>query len=419
MSSVHSVAVKSYFYSTVVSNNQQKALLYEGVIEGSQAALMVFVDPLLGVFSDSFKRKYSFLIIFICTFASPILVSSTKILWLVFIFRLLYAVSYANWQICASYIADLKRPEHFTFYISLTVASTSFGSFIGSLIGLIISKKNINDRVLLLTSSAVLLPNLFIILYMKEIKKEHPKFSIARANVVGALKYLYQRKNVSKYLIFSFTYIFYYYAPTTVFQYYSKGLINWGRTEIYKMFLIYDISQTLVTPIGVKYLIKYFGHKITFLIGGAFSLLSLLALVFNRKSIIFYIIFSISTLTTLQNPCVAFLYERSVPSGEKGTLFGSVSVINQISYGFTRYFSYWVLEQTSDKKKGLYFPQLVFVICILFTLVAIIFYLKIIPSRKYLNVSEENNANRNNYIQINQETQNDSTDDLHSNEESD
>ncbi|KAJ5073991.1 tetracycline-efflux transporter [Anaeramoeba ignava] len=369
MTSIAYVSVINSIYEEDLS----KASLFYGIVEAIYCLGQAFGNCFLGVFSDKFGRKNTFIIVLAGFGLDYLICSYTSSKFLIGLARFIDGLCAANPQTGSSYISDISSIDKFANNMGIFHAFGGGGILIGFGFGFLFTSIGISPRGILKISFLIIIIDLiFVIFSLPESKTmlDTVEFDWSRAHPIGAFRYFKERPFLKNYLWLLFLNIMAAGCTIVVSQFYLKLRFNLSGSTIYALLLWCAIWQILAMGVALKILIQKYGNRKSLILGfvATFSANFAFIVAWNLWIII---IGTLGVIGIIAFTIIQSFFKDETPENEHGTLFGYLSFASNISHMITKYFYSYSFSYFTSGKLNL--PQIPYFFASLFALVAIRF----------------------------------------------
>lgn len=339
------------------------ALLMNGLVQGVKGMLSFLCAPLVGALSDVWGRK-PFLLLTVSFTCAPLPLMKISPMWY-FAITSLSGVMAVTFSIVFAYVADITtKEERSTAYglVSATfaasmVTSPAIGAYLGSLYG--------DGLVVALATAVAVLDVFFIMVAVPESLSEirHPEayhlhlshVSWEKADPFGSLKKIGKEKLI---LLLSVT-VFLSYLPESgeyaSFFVYLRLVMGFRSEEVSAFVAMVGVLSVVAQTILLLFLMKYFGNKITLIVGLLFEMAQLFMIGFGLSHWLLWTAGAVAAIGSITYPAISvFVSEHASPDQQgvaQGVITGVRSLCNGLGpafFGFIFYLFHVDLNEHSD-----------------------------------------------------------------------
>jgi DHA1 family tetracycline resistance protein-like MFS transporter len=340
-------------------------------------ALMQFVfSPVLGNLSDRYGRRPVLLASLLGLTFDYLMMSIAPFVWYLFIGRVIAGIAGAALATATAYMADITPPHKRTHRFGLIGAAFGLGFIIGPVIGGELGE--LGPRVPFYAAAGLAFANfLFGLLVLPESlpKANRRKFSIKRANPLGAVLALKQYPSVLWLLAVLFFLQLATQALPTIFSYFTVEVFNFTSSTIGRTLGAFGIGFAFSQAVLAAPLSKGIGEPAVGIVGLLFAATAFAGIAFSADVYQLYLFIAVGTVSGLAPPAINGVLSRQVPDNSQGELQGAVNAASSLAtiigpLAATQIFSYY----TSDPELGHYFPGAPFLACGLAVVVSLIVF---------------------------------------------
>jgi DHA1 family tetracycline resistance protein-like MFS transporter len=300
-------------------------------------ALTQFVmSPVLGSLSDRYGRRPIILSSALGQGSQFVLMALAPDLVWVFIARIVSGATAGSLPAINAYIADVVPAEKRAASYGWVSASTSAGFLLGPAIGGLLG--DIDVRLPFWAAAALCLANvLYGAFVMPESlsKDRRATFNLARANPVGALRFLAGHSAVAGLaLVYLMLMLAAQCMPNTIVLY-TDYRFGWSAGRIGAYLTAVGIANMLVQAFVLKRFIARFGEQTAVIVGFACYTVAFLIYASAPIGAVFVLAAPFFALGTLVTPSVQAQITRKVAQTEQGRLQGALAAMTGLSGLFT------------------------------------------------------------------------------------
>lgn len=218
-------------------------------------ALMQFIfAPVMGALSDRFGRRRVLLISCFGLGLDYVLMALAPSLWWLFVGRILSGITAASFSTAAAYIADVSPPEKRAASYGLYIgASWGIGFVVGPGIGGLLGEYGL--RVPLWTAAGLTLLNAlygYFILPESLAPENRSRFSLAKANPLGSLRFLRSHQNLSGLAFLLFVYQTAHQVFQNVFVLYTTHRYGWNSRTVGACLMTFGLLSVVMQGFVVR-----------------------------------------------------------------------------------------------------------------------------------------------------------------------
>jgi DHA1 family tetracycline resistance protein-like MFS transporter len=298
--------------------------------------MQFFFGPIVGMLSDRFGRRPVLLLsIFGLGVDYMFMALAPTLKWL-FVGRVINGITSASFSTANAYVADVTPPQERAKAFGMLGAAFGIGFLVGPAIGGALG--NINLRLPFWVAAALAVCNwlygYFVLPESLPPSRRTPQLNWRRANPVGALNFLRERKNLLGLVSINVLYLFAHNVFPSIFVLYVGYRFNWGPFAAAAMLIATGVAQILVQTLVVGRVVKAIGERGALLIGLSSAILAFLAYGLATTPLWFFAGVPAGALGALIMPGLQSLMSRRVAANEQGRLQG----LNSAFMGLTAIF---------------------------------------------------------------------------------
>jgi DHA1 family tetracycline resistance protein-like MFS transporter len=255
--------------------------------------------------------------------------------WL-FVGRVINGITAASFSTANAYVADVTAPQERAKAFGMLGAAFGVGFLVGPAIGGALG--NINLRLPFWAAAGLALCNwlygFFVLPESLPPSRRTPSLNWRRANPVGALAFLRERKNLLGLVSINVLYLFAHNVFPSIFVLYVGYRFNWGPFMAAAMLIATGLANIVVQTLVVGRVVKAIGERGALLIGLFSAILAFLVYALARTPPWFFVGVPAGALGALIMPGLQSLMSRRVAGNEQGRLQG----LNSAFMGLTAIF---------------------------------------------------------------------------------
>ena len=299
--------------------------------------LMQFVfGPIVGMLSDRFGRRPVLLLSIFGLGVDYVFMALAPTLKWLFVGRVINGITSASFSTANAYVADVTAPQERAKAFGMLGAAFGIGFLVGPAIGGALG--NINLRLPFWVAAALAVCNwlygYFVLPESLPPARRTPELNWRRANPVGALNFLRERRNLLGLVSINVLYLFAHNVFPSIFVLYVGYRFNWGPLAAAAMLIATGVAQILVQTLLVGRVVKAIGERGALLIGLSSAILAFLAYGLAPTPLWFFAGVPAGALGALIMPGLQSLMSRRVAANEQGRLQG----LNSAFMGLTAIF---------------------------------------------------------------------------------
>jgi DHA1 family tetracycline resistance protein-like MFS transporter len=303
-------------------------------IFGTVWALMHFIcSPIFGALSDRFGRRPIILLSNFGLAADYVLMALAPSLGWLFVGRLVSGITASNIAAAGAYIADVTTPEKRAAGFGVLGAAFGIGFVAGPAVGGLLG--HYDPRLPFWVAGGLSLLNaLYGVFVLPESlpPEKRSAFSWAKANPVGALRFLRERPKLLPLATVNFLgYVAHGVLPS-IFVLYASYRYGWGERDVGLALATVGVCSGVVQAVLVGPCVKRFGELRTLYAGIVFGVLGFVAYALASETWIFLALaVPLSCLWGLAGPATQGLMTQNVEAQDQGQLQGAISSLRGVS----------------------------------------------------------------------------------------
>lgn len=316
----------------VTGNDIADAALWGGLLSTSFAVMQFIFGPILGALSDRYGRRPVLLVSLVVMALDYLVMSFAQSIWLLLAARLIAGIAAATQATATAFIADITPPEQRGARFGLIGAGFGVGFVLGPVIGGFLA--GFDTRAPFLFAAALATANAgfgALILPETVAPANRRRFTLARANPLGALKSLSHLPGIGRvlacYLILALAMNVY----PSVWAYYGQARFGWTSGMIGLSLGIYGTSYALAQALLVGPMIRRWGEHRAALYGMWVDVTTLAALGLVTSPATVLLLTPITALGGAVTPALQALASRATPANQQGELQGLMTSLNALA----------------------------------------------------------------------------------------
>jgi DHA1 family tetracycline resistance protein-like MFS transporter len=299
--------------------------------------LMQFIfSPLIGMLSDHYGRRPVLLISILGLGVDYMFMALAPTLSWLFVGRVINGITAASFSTANAYVADVTAPEERAKAFGMLGAAFGIGFLVGPGIGGALGE--INIRLPFWAAAALATCNwlygFFVLPESLPPSRRATGLSWRRANPLGALVFLQERRNLLGLVTINVFYMFAHNVFPSIFVLYVGYKFNWGPLAAAVMLITVGLSNILVQTLIVGRVVKAIGERGALLTGLVSASLAFVAYALAPTPAWFFAGIPLGALSALIMPGLQSLMSRRVAPNEQGRLQG----VNSAFMGLTAIF---------------------------------------------------------------------------------
>jgi DHA1 family tetracycline resistance protein-like MFS transporter len=295
--------------------------------------LMQFIfSPILGSLSDRFGRRPVLLISTLGLGLDYILMAVAPDLFWLFIGRVISGITAASFSTANAYIADVTPPDRRAAAFGLVGAAFGIGFVLGPAFGGIMG--DFDPRLPFWAAAVLSLANAaygYFVLPESLPKERRMAFSWSRANPIGALRLLSQKRELLGMAALVFLNNLAHIVLPAVSVLYTSYRYGWDNKTMGLTLAAVGIGSGIVQAGLIKPTIERFGERTTLLAGLLFGVVGFSIYGLAPNSYIFWSGIPVMALWGLAGAAAMGIMSRQVGGSEQGQLQGANSSLVAVS----------------------------------------------------------------------------------------
>jgi DHA1 family tetracycline resistance protein-like MFS transporter len=295
--------------------------------------MQFFFGPIIGMLSDRFGRRPVLLVSIFGLGVDYVFMALAPTLKWLFVGRVINGITAASFSTANAYVADITTPQERAKAFGMLGAAFGVGFLVGPAIGGALG--NINLRLPFWAAAGLAVCNwlygYFVLPESLPLARRTPALNWRRANPLGALSFLLERRNLLGLVAIYVLYIFAHNVFPSIFVLYVGYRFNWGPFAAALMLIATGILNILVQTLIVGRVVKAIGERGALLIGLCSGILAFVIYAFAPTPRWFFSGIAAGSLSALIMPGLQSLMSRRVAGNEQGRLQG----LNSMFMGLT------------------------------------------------------------------------------------
>ena len=336
--------------------------------------MQFFFGPVIGMLSDRFGRRPVLLLSIFGLGVDYLFMALAPTLRWLFVGRVINGITSASFSTANAYVADITAPTERAKAFGMLGAAFGVGFLVGPAIGGALG--NINLRLPFWAAAALAVCNwlygYFVLPESLPPERRTTALSWRRANPVGALAFLKERRNLLGLQSINILYLFAHNVFPSIFVLYVGYRFNWGPFAASAMLVATGLLSIVVQTMVVGRVVKAVGERGALLIGLVSAIVAFIAYAFAPTPAWFFAGIPAGSLANLVMPGLQSLMSRRVAGNEQGRLQGLNSAFMGLTaiVGPVIYLSTLAFAVRNDA--SLHQPGLPILIAALFCLLALL-----------------------------------------------
>ncbi len=367
----------------VTGGELTQAAIWGGILSTVFAIMQFLCGPLLGSLSDRFGRRPVLLVSLAIMSLDYIVMALAETMWLLFLGRVVAGVTAATYATALAYMSDLSAPHDKARAFGIVGAGFGVGFVLGPLLGGSLAEFGTRAPFWAAAGLAGLNALLgWIVLRETVTDATRRAFTWARSNPLGSLKALGQLPAVGKLILVFFVYQFATAVYPSIWPYYTTERFSWSPGMIGISLAVYGIGFALVQGFLIAPSIKWFGNRLTVLVGLSFELGSFLFLGFVSNGTLLLIMVPLFSFGAVGLPALQGILSRRVPDDSQGELQGVLASLASLATILAPLIMTQTFAFFSNHEATVYLPGAPFLVSSILMLVAITVFMRSAKSER-------------------------------------
>lgn len=334
-----------------------QAAIWGGIMMFIYASMQFLFAPILGNLSDHFGRR-PVLLVSMFGFAAEYFVMgiAPTITWLV-IARIMLGAFGATTTTANAYIADVSPPEKRAANFGILGVAFGLGFIFGPMIGGVLGEYG--PRVPFFVACGLAFANFLYgaIVLPETLKREdRRKFTLKRANPVGAWREMRRYPIVIGLVGALVLYQFAHDANPAVWTYYTMLKFDWSESQVGLSLAVVGIFTALVQGVLIRIVIPKFGEKAAAYAGLLAGALGFIGFALAPAGWVMLAILGPWALIGLAMPAMRGIMSNEVPDNAQGELQGAIASLFSVTAIFSPLFMTQIFAYFTKADAPFYFP---------------------------------------------------------------
>lgn len=286
--------------------------------------MQFFFGPVVGMLSDRFGRRPVLLISIFGLGVDYVFMALAPTLKWLFVGRVINGITSASFSTANAYVADITTPQERAKAFGLLGAAFGVGFLVGPAIGGALG--DINLRLPFWAAAGLAVCNwlygFFVLPESLPPSRRSSHLNWRRANPIGALALLRERKNLLGLVAINVLYLFAHNVFPSIFVLYVGYRFNWGPFAAAVMLVATGLLSILVQTLVVGRVVQAIGERGALLAGLASAILAFVTYAVAPTPAWFFTGIAVGAPSNLIMPGLQSLMSRRVAANEQGRLQG-------------------------------------------------------------------------------------------------
>lgn len=329
-----------------------------GYLAFSYAAMHFLFGPLIGNLSDRFGRRPVLLLSLASLAIDYIIMGFATSIWILFLGRILSGICGATFPTANAYIADMTDQENRAQAFGLVGAAFGIGFIFGPAIGGLLGA--FSSRTPFFAAAGLAVVNMiygYLILPESLTADNRRKFSLTRANPLGALAHFRKLPALKPLFLVSLLYGFAHLVYPSTWNFHADARFGWGSQQIGWSLMAFGICSAIVQGGLIGMIVKKLGQKRTAILGFSFNIVGFIGFAFASQGWMIYAWIPLSAIGAVAGPSINSLMSAKVGPDTQGELQGAIASVSAIANMFgpllmTQVFSFFLSDAAPIKFHG-------------------------------------------------------------------
>jgi DHA1 family tetracycline resistance protein-like MFS transporter len=317
---------------TQFTGDTARAAYYVGLFATVFALTQFVMSPVLGSLSDRYGRRGIILSSAAGQGVQFVMMALAPNLFWLFAARIISGATAGSLPAINAYIADVVPPQERAVSFGWVSASTSAGFLLGPALGGLLG--NIDVRLPFWVAAGLCLTNVVygaIVMPESLTKDRRAAFTFAKANPIGALRFLAARPAVASLaVVYAMLLLAAQCMPNTIVLY-TDYRFGWSAGQIGAYLTAVGVANMLVQAFVLKRFVTRFGEHAAVIVGFTCYTAAFLIYASAPMGAVFVLAAPFFALGSLVTPSVQAQATRRVAENEQGRLQGSLGAMTSLS----------------------------------------------------------------------------------------
>ncbi|MEN8895231.1 MAG: TCR/Tet family MFS transporter [Yoonia sp.] len=309
-----------------------QAALWGGILAAIFAVMQFLFGPFIGGLSDRFGRRPVLLLALVVMAFDYVLMAVAGSIWLLVIGRIIGGITAATQSTASAYMADISKPEDKAANFGLIGAAFGVGFVLGPLMGGVLAE--FGTRAPFWAAAVLAMINAvfgYFVLPETVTDKICRPFSLARANPLGAFKYIGRLPGLGRLMTISFVYGIAFFVYPSVWAYFGKLQFGWSPSMIGLSLGCFGIGIAVVQGVLIRPILARLGERKTVMLGLLVDLIAFVALGFVTNGWLALALIPLAALGSIAGPAIQGIMSRRASDDQQGELQGALTSVNAVA----------------------------------------------------------------------------------------
>lgn len=334
-----------------------------GVLTVTYAVLQFFCGPLIGNLSDRYGRRPVILFALLAWAIDYALMGFAPTVALLFLGRAIAGIAGAVYAPANAFIADITAPQDRAKAFGRVGAAFGLGFILGPAIGGFLGE--LGPRAPFFAAAALAAANClfgYFVLPESLPPERRRKFSLARANPVGALLALRRYAGLTALMLALLILLTAQYVYPATWSFFTIAKFDWSPGLIGASLACTGLGMALVQAFLVGRVVARIGEARAAIFGMSVAVVTCLAYALATQAWMIFPILFIGALQAVAYPSINALMSKQVSADQQGELQGGVAGLGSLSATMGPFVMTQVLAAFSGPAAAVQFPGAAFVL---------------------------------------------------------
>lgn len=302
------------------------AAIWGGVLTTAFAVMQFLFGPLIGNLSDRYGRRPVLLVSMSVMALGYLVMALAGSIWLLLGARILCGIASATHATAAAFMADTLPPAQRGRGFGLVSAAFGAGFVLGPVIGGILG--DMGTRAPFYAAAMLAGANFIlglIVLPETVTDATRRRFSLARANPLGALVKIRELPGLGRLLSVFFLYQISFNVYPIIWSFFTTAQFGWDASMIGLSLAAFGISMAVIQGGLIGFVITRLGERSTVFLGFGFGVISLVAMAVVRDGMLALALTPVCALAAMSAPAMQAIMSRNTSADAQGELQGILS----------------------------------------------------------------------------------------------
>ena len=330
------VPVMPALLEDLLGQTSDVAAKWGGYLTFAYAAMHFLFGPMIGNLSDRFGRRPVLLMSLGSLAVDYLIMGFANTIGILFLGRVLSGICGATFPTANAYIADLTEQEKRTEAFGLVGAAFGIGFILGPALGGLLG--SYDPRTPFFAAAILAVANMvygYFVLPESLTAENRRKFSIARANPLGALTHFKKLSGLKPLFLVSLLYGFAHLVYPSTWNFHADARYDWSSQQIGWSLMAFGICSAVVQGGLIRWIVAKFGQRKTAILGLTFNAIGFIGFAFAHQPWMIFFWIPISALGAIAGPSINSLMSSQVGPDSQGELQGAIASVSAIANMFS------------------------------------------------------------------------------------